>query len=162
MDIIIIIIAVIATIIGSASSNAKKAAEKAKREAQEQTSAQPTMPDILMGDMGKWFDDEFFGEGSSPKKQKPEPEIKIKPQPKVPAPVQNTVVAPTIRATVDNLHVGSDATAKPRVRTTVAKRSPELKAQSIDVAGTDISFDSDSVLSAVIYSEILSKPKALR
>lgn len=162
MDIIIIIAAVVATIIGRVSSNAKKAAEEAKREVQDQTSVPPTMPDILMRDIGKWFDDEFSGEGSNPKEQKPEPEILIKPQPKVPAPVQNAVVAPTVKATVDNSHEGLDVTAKTRIRTTVAKRPPELESKSIDVAGMDISFDSDSVLSAVIYSEILSKPKALR
>lgn len=142
-----IIIVIIFIVISAVSASARKtAAERAKRE----NAAPAQRPNVPSGD-GKWFDDEYYGEGMPPVKNtvqgKPKPHSP-KAHVSVPEPTQRTREAP-------------QATVKTSLKTITASDEEETPA-TIQIAGTDMSFSGENALRAVIYAEVLSKPKALR
>ena len=146
---LIIVIAIIFAIVSSFVSNAKKAAEKSKR-VFGQPPARPPQ-NIPEGESGNLFDEEFFGEGRPPVKP-----TESKPRPHTPKP-HMTAAEPKHRT-----REAPKATVKSSLHAITATDADETEAASIEIAGSDMSFTGDNALRAVLYAEILAKPKALR
>ena len=160
MDILIVIGIIIAVFSSLTSKNAKKAAENAKREAERQTNlpnmVSPERQGQMDSDEGKWFDNEFSGEGYGMppqvlvNEQKPNKPPKPKPASKA-----------HVNVTAATRHNAPQATVKSSLKP-ISALEDDAHASSIEVAGIDLSFSEDNVLRAVLYSEILAKPRALR
>ena len=161
----VFVIIIIFIVISALSSSAKKTPPNTNRPNQSAPQQRPPqqpprpVPEQIPEGESKWgYDDEYYGEGIPPVKNRTHPQTQSSRNPHTP---KAHVSVPEPKRQIREAPI---ATVKTSLRT-MAERNEEGEATApatIQIAGEELSFSGDNALKAVLYAEVLGRPKGLR